>query len=451
MPRSSSRRRRGEGHVEPDPDRGTVARQVLGLGERDHVVGDLRQRRARVVHDVHGLHERTHREARGVAGAAGRREHVVGAGAVVAQRHRGERAEEDRPGVADPGRPGGGVLGLDLEVLGGVGVDHGEALLEVVDQHDRGLLAGQRGADPLGVPGHRHLLVELGLDVGGEPLGRGHQHRGGGRVVLGLGDQVGRHERGVGGVVGQDPDLGRAGLGVDADDALEQPLGGHRVDRARPGDQVDLATRPGAVGEHRDGLGTADGVHLVDAEQRARGQDRRVREPAVVLLRRGGERDRRDAGDLRGHHVHHHGGHQRRDAAGHVEPDPLDRHLAVGDAGTVGEVGDDVVLELGLAGLRAAGGWTPPGRRGRRGRGRRGRRCRAAGGTAMSACSTPSKRAEYSTIASTPAGPDVVADRADHMHRGLDVELGPRHGGAVVDGGCGGSHAGRSGASWLRF
>ena len=54
-----------------------------------------------------------------------------------------------------------------------------------------------------------------------------------------------------------------------------------------------LAARAGAVGEHRDRLGAADGVHLVDAEQRAGGQDRRVRQPAVLALRRGGQRDRR--------------------------------------------------------------------------------------------------------------------------------------------------------------
>ena len=48
------------------------------------------------------------------------------------------------------------------------------------------------------------------------------------------------------------------------------------------------ALGPDAVGEHRDRLGAADGVDLVDAEQRARGQDRGVREPAEVLLRRDG-------------------------------------------------------------------------------------------------------------------------------------------------------------------
>src|SRR5262249_38215633 len=69
---------------EPDADGAAVAGQVLGLGERHDVVGHLRQRLARVVDDVHRLGERPHRQPRGVAGAAAGRQHVVGAGAVVA-------------------------------------------------------------------------------------------------------------------------------------------------------------------------------------------------------------------------------------------------------------------------------------------------------------------------------------------------------------------------------
>ena len=54
-----------------------------------------------------------------------------------------------------------------------------------------------------------------------------------------------------------------------------------------PGDQVDRlelgAVGVGAaVGQQRDGLRAADRVDLVDAEQRARGEDRRVRQPAVL-------------------------------------------------------------------------------------------------------------------------------------------------------------------------
>ena len=212
---------------------------------------------------------------------------MVGPGAVVAQRDRRPGADEDRAGVADPGGASAAAsLGLDLEVLGGVGVDDLEPLLEVVDQHDGRLPAAQRGADPLGVAGRGDLLVELGLDLVGEPLASRDQDAGGHRVVLGLADQVGGDVRRVGRVVGEDRDLGRPGLGVDPDDALEQPLGRDGVDVAGSGHQVDAAARAGAVGEHGDRLGAADGVHLVDAQQRAGRQDGRVRQPVVVLLRR---------------------------------------------------------------------------------------------------------------------------------------------------------------------
>ena len=67
--------------------------------------------------------------------------------------------------------------------------------------------------------------------------------------------------------------------------AAEQPLGGGDVDVARAGDHVDRR-QLGAVGvdaavrEQRDRLRAADRPHLVDAEQRGSGQDRRVRQAA---------------------------------------------------------------------------------------------------------------------------------------------------------------------------
>ena len=59
------------------------------------------------------------------------------------------------------------------------------------------------------------------LDRVGELDGVGDQDGGGERVVLGLADQVGGDVHRVGGGVGEDRDLGGAGLGVDADPALE--------------------------------------------------------------------------------------------------------------------------------------------------------------------------------------------------------------------------------------
>ena len=80
---------------------------------------------------------------------------------------------------------------------------------------------------------------QLGLDRVGQLRAGRDQHRGGDRVVLGLADQVGGDVRRVGGVVGEDRDLGRAGLGVDADAALEQPLGRRRPRCCRARSPVD--------------------------------------------------------------------------------------------------------------------------------------------------------------------------------------------------------------------
>ena len=253
----------------------------------------------------------------------------------------------------------------------------------------------------LDVPRCGDLLVELDLDVVGERRRRRHEDGRGHRVVLGLAEQVRGDERRGRGVVGQDRDLGRTCLGVDAHGPLEQPLRRDRVDVAGAGDEVDLAARTGAVGEHRDRLGAPDGVHLVDAEQRARGEDRRVRQPAVVGLGSRGQRDGVDARDLRGHDVHHHARDQRCDPAGDVETDPLDRHHPPADRAPGHDLRPHVVLELGLTGLaEPTNRLLEPGPDGRVER--RQAADIAAGRTVMSDCSTPSKRAVASVTASTP-------------------------------------------------
>ena len=138
----------------------------------------------------------------------------------------------------------------------------------------------------------------------------GDQHAGRHLVVLGLADQVGGDVHRVGGVVGEDRDLGGPGLGVDADLRPADPLGGGDVDVARPGDHVDRR-QLGAVGvgaavrQQRDGLRAADGPHLVDAEQAGGGQDGRVRQAAELGLRRAGDDQRVHPCGLRGHDVHH--------------------------------------------------------------------------------------------------------------------------------------------------
>ena len=288
------------------------------------------------------------------------------------------------------------------------------------------------------------LGLQLALDRVGQ-LGRvGDQHGGGEGVVLGLADQVGGDVDRVGGGVGEDRDLGRAGLGVDADHALEQAFGGGDVDVAGAGDEVDRSALLGAVGEHRDRLRAARGVHLVDAEQRARGEDGRVRQPAELLLRGRGDRERADAGLLRGHDVHDHAGGVDGLAARDVQADPLDGHPPLGDGAARhdlrGHVGAALVAvdEAGAADAllqRVTHGRVEvveglPDRLGGHPRGRELHAVETRGvlpygrGSAMS---------------------HVVADRPHLLQGGLDVELGSRQHGAQVA--RAGTRAGRYGKS----
>ena len=216
-----------------------------------------------------------------------------------------------------------------------------------------------------------------------------------------------------------------------------------------PGHEVDPRAGADAVGEHRDRLGAADGVHLVDAEQRARREDRRVRQAAVLLLRRRRQRDRADAGHLGGDDVHQHAGDQRRDAAGHVEADPVDRHLAVGHAWHRRRARWSRPAPARPRRWPAAGGSTPPARPGCRGRGWPARPRSASGGTRMSVWVTPSYCSRHLQDRLEPAGADRLADRVHRRDRRLDVEVGARHQrpGSPRDAG----RAGRSGASCGRF
>ena len=154
-------------------------------------------------------------------------------------------------------------------MLGGVGVDHPHAGVDVVDEHGRGLHAGQRLGDPPPVHGGLELAGQLGVGGIGQCDAVGDQHAGGHHIVFGLADHVGGDVRRAGGVVGQDRDLGGAGLGVDADLGPADPLGGGDVDVARPGDHVDrrqfrAVGVDAAVGQQRNCLRAADGPHLLD-------------------------------------------------------------------------------------------------------------------------------------------------------------------------------------------
>ena len=331
-------------------------------------------------------------------------------------------ADEDGAGVADAAGAHRGVGGDDFEVLGGPGIDDLEPVVQVVDQ-DVGGLAVEGRLHPLAVPGGFDLADQLGVD-GVEQLGAGgHQQAGRQRVVLGLGDQVGGDVRRDRRVVGQDRDLGRSSLGVDAAAPLDQTLGGGDVDVARAGDDVHRSAPLDPVREHRDGLGAAHGPHLVDAEQGAGGQHDRVRQP--VGLRGAGDREAADPGDLGGDDVHHHAARVGDATARHVEPDPADRHPALGHGRAVDDPDDLVGPQLsggdggrathGLLEGAADGGVEPVQGLGqglrRDPQGRRLDAVEAQGGLAHGLL---------------PAVTDRLDDRADLLDSGRDVELGPR-------------------------
>ena len=141
--------------------------------------------------------------------------------------------------------------------------------------------------------------MQGGLDHGGQLLlhgvgqlgGIGDENSGGERVVFGLAHEVGSNVTWISGLVGQDGNLGRTSLRVDADGATQVALGSNDIDVARSGDHVDPRAGIGliraldTVGEHGDGLGAADGIDLVNPEQVTQSEDVGVRQATELSLR----------------------------------------------------------------------------------------------------------------------------------------------------------------------
>jgi Lon protease-like protein len=255
---------------------------------------------------------------------------VIRTGAVVTQTHRRIRADEDGAGVVHARRNGFRIGGLNLQVLGGVRIDHVEPLVNVVDEHDGALLTTERGLDALDVFGDgdlclellRHSISQLGA-IGDEDTRR---HR----IVFGLADEVSCNMGCSGSAVGKNRDLGRSGFGVDPDAALEESLRRRDVDVPRPSHEIHGLARASTVREHRDRLRATDGVDLVDTKQRARRENAWVWQTAVLLLRWAGNGKAADAGGLRGYDVHDDAARIDGSATRHIETHAAYRHPAFG-------------------------------------------------------------------------------------------------------------------------
>ena len=104
--------------------------------------------------------------------------------------------------------------------------------------------------------------------------------------MLGLRQQVGGGQRGVGGFVGDHHRLGGAGEPVDADHAKDLALGQRLEQAAGAADLVDAGNARRAIGQRADRLRPAGDIDRVDADDVGRHQDRRVRQS---VSRCGGE------------------------------------------------------------------------------------------------------------------------------------------------------------------
>ena len=321
------------------------------LGRGGFVQGD----QAREAHEVQ------HAEGRGVAGAAAGGHDVAGAGDVVAQHLKGMLAEEQAARVLDPRRPGPRVAHGQAQVLGGILVGQGHGLVQVARQHNaRGALKGL--GDDRGPFQRLDLPRHLGLHGPRQRLARCQQDGGGQHIVLGLGQQVGRHPGRVGVLVSHHHGFGRPGQAVDPYNPIHQLLGQGHVDVAGPHNLVDRLEAFGAIGQGRNRLRPAHPEHLRGAGDGGGGQDDGVHEAGIRVggVGRRGHHDLGHAGDAGEHHGVEHGRRQRRGAAGDVAAHAAERrdHLAHQSAQFVRQPGVDrlAAVELLQAGRGDAQG-----------------------------------------------------------------------------------------------
>ena len=166
-------------------------------------------------------------------------------------------------------------------------------------------------------------------------------------------------------------------------------LGLLHVEAAGAGDDVGAADRLGAVGQRGDRLGAAHAVDLVDAAQRAGGEDHRVGAGRA-------DDDLLDPGHARGDDAHDDRARVRVAAAGDVDRGAAHRHLAQEHAVALGQLRPRR-RRRGRRGHGAARSRSrPPGRRARRGRGPRPPRRAPAGATRSG---RPSTRVEALDVA----------------------------------------------------
>ena len=147
---------------------------------------------------------------------------MVGTGAIVAQYLRGPGAHKCGAPVPDPFLHAIDILEQQLEMLGRDEVDRTAGLVEINAEHRPAI--GERGTRR----DRRGQVVELRCELTRHLL---HQRRAGGHqdrhrtlIVLGLRDEVGRHERRIRGLIREHHQFRWARQHVDADTPREELL-----------------------------------------------------------------------------------------------------------------------------------------------------------------------------------------------------------------------------------
>src|SRR5699024_3384348 len=164
-------------------------------------------------------------QRRGKPRGTRRGQHMIGAGAVIAQGFGTVTPQEDGPGMANLLNHLFGIFSGDFEMLGGNAIGDFAGFGQIADLNE-GTPVAQAGADDVGTRHVGQQAGDIGLDllkVGGM---RAQKNGLGQLVVFGLGEQVHGNPFGRRGAVADDEDFAWAGNHVDADGAEDPAFGG---------------------------------------------------------------------------------------------------------------------------------------------------------------------------------------------------------------------------------